>query len=164
MPKEQPSFQSYRDIFKPDSEARGGTRGGQDKFNWDDIKDQRGRECYLGNSVKAPVGRWAQERDVQWWTKEKNTKNDIKVSSFGGELSEIELLKRKEAELMGLVVEDGFMSKKEMNEAFEAVETKIQKKSRKKKKDKKKDKKAEKDKDKRRVKDERKNENRESKK
>ena len=31
--------------------ARGGTRGGQDQFNWDDVKIDKDRENYLGNCV-----------------------------------------------------------------------------------------------------------------
>ncbi|DBA03564.1 TPA: hypothetical protein N0F65_011465, partial [Lagenidium giganteum] len=36
----------------------GGTRGGQDQFKWDDVKNDKYRENYLGHSVNAPVGRW----------------------------------------------------------------------------------------------------------
>lgn len=36
----------------------GGTRGGQDQFKWDDVKDDAHRENYLGHSLLAPVGRW----------------------------------------------------------------------------------------------------------
>ena len=32
-------------IFHP---TRGGTRGGQDQFDWEDVKTDKDRECYLG--------------------------------------------------------------------------------------------------------------------
>ncbi len=38
--------------------ARGGTRGGKDQFNWDDVKEDKNHQSYLGHSVKAPIGRW----------------------------------------------------------------------------------------------------------
>jgi hypothetical protein len=38
--------------------ARGGNRGGKDQFNWEDVKEDKNNQSYLGHSVKAPVGRW----------------------------------------------------------------------------------------------------------
>ena len=47
-----------------DGPARGGTRGGRDQFNWDDVKSDKDREYYLGHSVKASVGRWQKGKDL----------------------------------------------------------------------------------------------------
>ena len=47
----------------------GGTRGGQDQFKWEDVKNDKYRENYLGHSVNAPVGRWLKNTEVNWYSK-----------------------------------------------------------------------------------------------
>ncbi|UJR33865.1 hypothetical protein I4U23_021286 [Adineta vaga] len=62
--------------------TRAGTRGGKDQFNWDTVKSDKDRECYLGHSLMAPTGRWQEGKDITWYAKDRDNEQQIKSAEF----------------------------------------------------------------------------------
>lgn len=84
-------------MFHP---CRGGVRGGKDQFTWESVKTDKDRECYLGHSLMAPVGRWQQGKDIHWYNAEdKATKPKLQNEEF---------LKAKELEEKALMAALGY--------------------------------------------------------
>ncbi|KAJ7391802.1 hypothetical protein OS493_016090 [Desmophyllum pertusum] len=85
-------------MFHP---TRGGNRGGQDQFDWEDVKSDKHRESYLGHSVKAPVGRWQKGKDLHWYTR------SGKVDSSMSKQQEKDAIKKMEAEALAIALGKG---------------------------------------------------------
>ena len=96
-------------MFHP---SRGGARGGRDQFNWDDVKNDKDRFNYLGNSLKAAVKKpWDQGPEAGWYDKD-GARSQATGKEKAEIMSEIQMIKAKEAEYMASVLSGGFGFKK----------------------------------------------------
>ena len=62
------------------------------------VREDKHRENYLGNSVAAPRGRWAQGRDILWYSK--NSKDHVNTDDKQARNKELAELKAAEREAM----------------------------------------------------------------
>lgn len=90
--------------------TRGGVRGGRDQFTWESVKTDKDRECYLGHSLMAPVGRWQEGKDIMWYSKQNQLIDKEKAEQK-------EFLRAKELEEEALMAALGYrIVKKEKKE------------------------------------------------
>ncbi|WBW72573.1 hmmtag2 [Schizosaccharomyces osmophilus] len=86
--------------------TRGGTRGGQGEFQWDQVKGDKQKGNYLGQSIYAASGRWAQGRDLEWWSKGRTTQAESDPNNEDAYKKEVLEIKHNEqimiAEALGL--------------------------------------------------------------
>ncbi|KAF7327579.1 MMtag domain-containing protein [Mycena kentingensis (nom. inval.)] len=80
-------------------QIRPGNRGGAGDFKWSDVSGDKDRENYLGHSINAPTGRWQKNKDVHWYSRDKDVPEDERAA---------EIRKIKEAEADALAVALGF--------------------------------------------------------
>ncbi len=64
------------------------------------MKTDKDRECYLGHSVMAPVGRWQDGKDLTWYAKENKLEQEKKKAE--------EFLNAKKIEENALMAALGF--------------------------------------------------------
>ncbi|KAF9581960.1 hypothetical protein BGW38_000837 [Lunasporangiospora selenospora] len=111
-------------MFHP---TRGGTRGGRDQFKWEDVKEDKYRENYLGNSLHASVGRWQKGRDLTWYAKSGSESDQAGIDARQSELQRIKELEAEAlAQALGVKTKrrvDTGITEKELKSAISKSET-----------------------------------------
>ena len=112
-------------FFVNESSIRGGNRGGQGTFNWDDVrlKNYKDRDGYLGGSTKLGyLDRGHKWKNNDWWMKESNTPIKITDNELNDLKNEIEKVKQLERNEM-----DNILSGKANNDKNELSEFELKK-------------------------------------
>ncbi|OMJ22987.1 Multiple myeloma tumor-associated protein 2-like protein [Smittium culicis] len=74
------------------------------KFSWENVKEDKFRETYLGNSAMAPTGRWQKGIDLFWYSKSKKTGSKSAEQSAEDMSDELRRIKEQEAEAMAIAL------------------------------------------------------------
>lgn len=95
----------------------GGSRGGASQFKWEDVKADKDRLNYLGNSQMAPTGLWQRGKDILWYTKEKE-------GAAAALAEERRTLKERDDDMIGEALGVKSKRKREYSTALDPVDVK----------------------------------------
>jgi hypothetical protein len=83
---------SFNTSGMPTDRPRAGARGGQDQFSWEQVKEDKYRQHYLGASIHGVPERFKRRAEMFWYLKSETSKSSAS--------KELEAIRAKESELM----------------------------------------------------------------
>ena len=108
-----------------EDKPRDGNRGGLGLFKWESIHQDQDKTHYLGNTVKASTGRWAKQKNLDWFHIEKESSKSVDLDEIA-EIKRLENIAMQQA--LGLLgeksnsnIEDPEILKKEYEKERESI-------------------------------------------